>query len=111
MVCFSVSDHRSFENLDSWLEEIEQHSDPDIGLVLVGTKYDVADKVVTDDAATRYADDHKLTVVFTSSLSGQGVLELLEHVAVTQAVRKKARETVLVDAQLGDGADKKKSCC
>jgi small GTP-binding protein len=111
MICFSVGDHRSFESLDSWLREIEQHSSSEIGLVLVGTKYDVAERVVTEDAAKRYADDHKLPVVFTSSVSGQGVTELLEHVAVTQALGRKARETVPVGAALTDGLDKKKPSC
>jgi small GTP-binding protein len=111
MVCFSVGDHRSFANLDSWLEEIDRHSDPEIGLVIVGTKYDVADKVVSDDAAKRYADDHRLPVLFTSSVSGQGVPELLEHVAVTQGMKKKAKEPIPLGAELGDGEPKKKSCC
>jgi small GTP-binding protein len=112
MVCFSVADHRSFENLDSWLAEIEEHSDAGIGLVLVGTKYDVADRVVTDDAAKRYADARRVPVLFTSSASGQGVPELLAHVAVTQAARRRARESVLDGAEPpGDADARRRSCC
>jgi small GTP-binding protein len=113
IVCFAVNDYRSFEHLDLWLDEIAQHSDPDIGLILVGTKYDSPDKVVNEDAAKRYADQHHLPLLLTSSVTGQNVMALIEYVAVAQAAKDKrqGRGGVTPGEDLGKEAGKKKGGC
>lgn len=112
ILVFAVNDLKSFESLDSWLEEIAQHSDPDIGIVLVGTKYDRDDKQVDDEVAKKYAEDHGLPLFFASSLTGQNVQVILEHVAIEHSKRKKMDEH---DRPLKlDGtrqATKDKKCC
>lgn len=109
ILVFAMNDLKSFRSLDSWREEIAEHSDPDIGIVLVGTKYDMDDKQVDDDMAKKYADDHQLTLFFASSLTGQNIQVILEYVAVSHSDRKKMDDT----GRTVTLADKKKGgkCC
>lgn len=117
ILVFAVNDLKSFQSLDSWLEEIAQHSDQEIGIVLVGTKYDMDDKQVDDEAAKKYADDHGLPLFFASSVNGQNIQMILEHVAIAHANRKKMDERNRAD-QIGlrldgsrEGTNKDKKCC
>jgi small GTP-binding protein len=112
MICFAVNDRQSFQHLDMWLEQLSQHSGPDIGLVLVGTKYDSPDKVVHEDEVKKYAEEHRLHIFFTSSVTGQNVVELLEYIAVAQTQRGKEHETSPIGIELRtDAVQKKKSRC
>lgn len=111
ILVFAVNDMKSFQSLDSWLEEISEHSDQNIGIVLVGTKYDRSDKQVEDDMAKKYADDHNLTLFFASSLTGQNVDVIIQHVAVTYNNRKKMDETARTGGLNLEGKKEKKSCC
>jgi len=89
ILVFSVDDMKSFQGLDSWLEEIAQHSDPDIVVVLVGSKCDTKDRQVDDETAKKYAKDHDLTLFFASSITGQNVSVILEHIAISHGTRRK----------------------
>jgi Ras-related protein Rab-5C len=110
MLCFSVTDQASFDHLDSWLDEITLHSDPDIEIVLVGTNYDSPDKAINEDVVQHYAETHKLTFLLTSSVTGQNVATLLEYVAVAQADKKKGQEQRRVDLELKPRKNKS-GCC
>jgi small GTP-binding protein len=110
MLCFSLTDQSSFTHLDSWLDEIAVHSDQDIGIVLVGTKYDSIERLIGEDAVKRYAEMHKLTYFLTSSVTGQNVNTLLEYVAVAQADKKKTENRPNQQNDLKPNSQKK-GCC
>ena len=45
LVCFSLTDQKSFEKLDNWFEEFEEKVEVGNSIkVLVGTKYDLIEK-------------------------------------------------------------------
>jgi small GTP-binding protein len=108
IICFSMTDPKSFSNLNSWIAELRAHADPDIGMVLVGSKYD-ENASVSEEAARRYADDNQLKLFLVSSLTGQNVPLLLEHIALTlmdkRAIVNRPRFSLM------DGGREKKSCC
>lgn len=112
ILVFSMDDKKSFDDLNSWLDEIEAHSDPNIGIVLVGNKYDSDHKVITDEIARLYAKEHNLQIFFSSALTGQSVTEILNYIALENSKRadliKSTPAPVPVDKENGD---KKSKCC
>lgn len=112
ILVFSMDDKKSFDDLNSWLDEIEAHSDPNIGIVLVGNKYDSDHKVITDEIARLYAKEHSLQIFFSSALTGQSVTEILNYIALENSKKadliKSTPAPVPVDKENGD---KKSKCC
>jgi small GTP-binding protein len=80
ILVFAMDDLHSLQSLDGWMEQIALHSDPEIGIVLVGTKCD-KQRTVSEAAARDYAEQHKLALFLTSSVTGQNVGFVLQHVA------------------------------
>lgn len=45
LLCFDLTDVTTFRNLKNWLMEIEKYSNnPDVPIIIIGTKKDLADK-------------------------------------------------------------------
>lgn len=109
MLCFAIDDIKSFQNLESWLDEINRNADEEIGIVLVATKYD-KEKQIDDDAAKRFADEHHLTLFMTSSVTGQNVSHLLEYVAMEANGRREMDDQRNV-LELKGAAEEKNGCC
>eukprot|EP00916_Digyalum_oweni_P022886 GHVL01037935.1.p1 GENE.GHVL01037935.1~~GHVL01037935.1.p1 ORF type:complete len:197 (-),score=26.27 GHVL01037935.1:173-763(-) len=59
LLCFDLSDRNSFNSLDDWLSTLRENADPDVCIVLVGTKCDLPRRVEADDAIA-FADTHHL---------------------------------------------------
>jgi small GTP-binding protein len=88
ILAFAVNDEKSFEHLDAWLTEIRDHSDQNIEVVLVGTKYDCHDKAVTDERARELATKHNLKLFFVSAVTGQNVNGVVEYLAIRYGTKR-----------------------
>ena len=42
MVIYDITREKTFESIGKWVDEIKQHCDPDVVLMLVGNKLDLA---------------------------------------------------------------------
>mmetsp|Transcript_75566 Transcript_75566/g.104546 ORF Transcript_75566/g.104546 Transcript_75566/m.104546 type:complete len:139 (+) Transcript_75566:111-527(+) len=74
LLVFDLTCRKSFESCRKWFEEIREHAEPDIFIVLVGNKYDLADKrVIYSDEAIQFAEDCKIPYMETSALNGTNV--------------------------------------
>ena len=40
MVCFDLTDHKSFVNVKTWLEAVKEHAKINVPVMLIGNKYD-----------------------------------------------------------------------
>lgn len=110
IVTFSFTDLKSFTNLASWLDEVRTHADSNCGIVIAGNKHDGEDTAVTDEAAKEWAKEQGLNIFFTSALTGENVLSLIEYVAIqySEATNLPNQPNSL---NINDQANKKKSCC
>jgi len=88
VIVFSLLDLSSFTNLQFWIDEILKFAKPDLPLVIVGNKVDRPqhDWVVTQQNALGWANERKLTLIFTSALSGDQVPLLIGHIVDTFVV-------------------------
>ena len=62
---YDVTKKETFTHVKKWLDELKDHAEPDIVIVLVGNKIDLVkenpgSREVSEDEAQEFADKHKL---------------------------------------------------
>lgn len=68
LLVFDISNEASFQNLDKWLQELRENTDPHVVVALVGTKVDLASsRCVEPERAEEYARSNGLFYMETSS--------------------------------------------
>ena len=82
ILVFAYNDQQSFENLDSWLDDIKQFAHPHARIIMVGNKIDLSDsRCISKSEATDFAKVHNLEIYDTSAKLNQGVAELFNSIA------------------------------
>ena len=82
IVVFDVTNKRSFDNLQFWLDELKNKVGHDIPLVLVGNKIELEEKRVVDYAtAASFSEQVGIPYMETSAEKGKGVVEAFSLLA------------------------------
>eukprot|EP01015_Nassula_variabilis_P010990 TRINITY_DN1894_c0_g1_i11.p2 TRINITY_DN1894_c0_g1~~TRINITY_DN1894_c0_g1_i11.p2 ORF type:complete len:206 (-),score=4.05 TRINITY_DN1894_c0_g1_i11:32-649(-) len=92
---YDVTDYQSFQNLDNWLYEIQNNSEPNIEKVLIGNKVDLADKrKVSQEVAIEWAEKHGIKYFETSAKSGENVDHIFQILSedMTSKLPKEAKD-------------------
>lgn len=77
LVCFSLINRKSFENLKQFIDELLEHSKLDTKIVLVGTFADMIDKrVVSQEEINSFIDTYGTSYVEISSKTGLNVSDV-----------------------------------
>lgn len=98
MLCFSVENLSTFENLPMWLDILAKYEDlAHTPMVLVGNKSDSLRREVSYDTALCFADAHKMAYFETSAKDNVGIIEPFHKIA--QLVRTK-KKTDAADADV-----------
>jgi small GTP-binding protein len=88
VLVYDITSDTSFDDLGSWLNDLQQLCNPNAYILLVGNKADLeADRRVGIEQARDFADRHKLDYLEASALSGANVTEAFTRLAF--AVAKK----------------------
>jgi small GTP-binding protein len=109
ILVFSCTDATSFENLDGWVQELHENTDPDTTTILVGNKID-ADRILLEADARKWASARNFPVLFVSAKSGEGI-EALKSEIVEQYVKKKQGKRSMTRIELGLPEKKQEDCC
>ena len=80
LIVFDLTNEKSFEELDSWLEDINNTVSENVPKILVGNKSDLQEKVISDEKASKYAEEHKMKYQIVSAKSGINIELLFETV-------------------------------
>ena len=80
LLCYDVNNHRSFENLDKWREELEENRGI-VPTILVGNKIDLERKVTRQEGLD-YALKHNYLFMECSAKTGDSVDQMFEKLAV-----------------------------
>ena len=76
MIVYDVTNQTSFDNVDTWANEIKEKAAKNINLMIVGNKTDLTDKiVVTSENATEKAKALEIPIMETSALDSTNVKE------------------------------------
>jgi small GTP-binding protein len=86
MLCYDMNNPVSFQNLDKWVEELEENVGQKVPVLLVGNKSDLERKVSREDALA-YAMKRGYLFVECSAKTGEGVDDAFKKLAV--AIYKK----------------------
>lgn len=84
MICFDVTDKKSFETLSQWLDEIKGHLDePDlVPFALVGNKIDLVNKrKISSGEAKEYGAKIGMEYFETSAKVGKNVESVFHYLA------------------------------
>merc|ERR1711862_875817 len=74
LLVYDISKRVTFENLERWLQELRDHADPNIVIMLVGNKGDLRHlRAVGQDEALAFAEKHGLACIETSALESTNV--------------------------------------
>jgi small GTP-binding protein len=76
MVVYDITDQESFNNLNSWLIEIEKNANKNVYKILIGNKCDLEEKrQVSYEQGKEFADTYGMKFIETSAKTNQNVHE------------------------------------
>ncbi|EAX97206.1 small GTP-binding protein, putative [Trichomonas vaginalis G3] len=82
ILVFDLTDRKSFEDLNQWLNDVHSLCDPNAVVTLIGNKSDlVGQRAITQSEAEAFAAMHSLTYLETSALGGDNVQEAFQRTA------------------------------
>ncbi|KAE8677050.1 Ras-related protein RABA1f [Hibiscus syriacus] len=126
LLVYDVTRHITFENVDRWLKELRNHTDPNIVIMLVGNKADLRHlRAVSTEDAKAFAEKENTYFMETSALESLNVENAFTEVLtqIYHVVSRKALEvgddpaalpkgqTVNVGPKDDVSAIKKLGCC
>ena len=120
LVVYDITDRDSFENLNSWLIEIEKNANKNVYKLLIGNKSDLEDKrKVTYQEGKDFATSNGMQFIETSAKTDSKVkdaFELLTQEIIKASVSKdkgmeKKDKTVHLSSGGADLATKQKGGC
>ncbi|CAK9108217.1 unnamed protein product [Durusdinium trenchii] len=111
VICYDITDKASFEHIDYWLQQLEQHGDEGVQRVLVGNKADLEEnRKVSKEEGQQLAAQYNMKFFETSAKSGQDVDEAF--LSIADDVVKQRYSDVQPNAGMQLKKDKKgKSSC
>lgn len=95
LLVYDVTRHSTFENVERWLRELRDHTDPNIVVMLVGNKSDLRHLVaVSTEEGKTFAETESLYFMETSALEATNVDDAFSEVLtqIYRIVSKKAME-------------------
>merc|ERR1719379_2133352 len=121
LLVYDITKQVTFQNCMKWMEELRQNAEPDIVIMLVGNKVDLAEKdaaarQVYYDAAAEFARQHGLFFSEASAVTSYNVKHIFEHLLqeiYNQGSKGKGRETSdgpTGGIQMAPGAPAQKGC-
>ena len=68
MIVYSITDIKSFNNIDSWIKDLKIQSSPDVKIILIGNKCDLNEnRQVSKEKGEMYCKDNNLNLFFETS--------------------------------------------
>ena len=120
LVVYDITDRDSFENLNSWLIEIEKNASKNVYKILVGNKCDMeSERKVTVEQGKDFATQYGMKFFETSAKESTNVSDafvaMTREIIKSQDGKKKQATTnnnvVVSNAPTGQSLNKKGGCC
>ena len=117
---YDITDLESFQNLNSWLIEIEKNSSKNVYKILIGNSNDMEkDRKVTFEQGKEFASQYGMKFFETSAKESTNVQEafvaMTKEIIKSQGNKKKAatpsNNVVVTNAPSGQTLNKKGGCC
>jgi len=95
LIVYDITKAVTFKNVEKWLQEMHEHADKDIVIMLVGNKLDLkASREVATEDAKRFAQKNNLLYIETSALDGENIqLAFQQTINAIYESKKQQRST------------------
>jgi small GTP-binding protein len=82
ILSYSITDSSSFSNLETWIKQINEHSQNDVIKFLVATKIDLEEsRKVSEEEGKRVASKYHMEFMEVSSKTGINISELFDSLS------------------------------
>ena len=82
MVVYDVTNKKSFDNIQKWIQDVQSQSPKTISIILIGNKIDLDEKrVINYEEGNDFAMKNGFVFTETSAKTGQGVEEIFKKSA------------------------------
>jgi len=83
VMVYDITDRNSFESINYWMKNLKDNADSNIRVILIGNKFDLADKrAVTKEEGDKLADSYGIKFMEASAKSRHNVNELFALLSV-----------------------------
>ena len=97
LLVYDITKHDTLENAERWLQELRDHADSNIVIMLIGNKCDLEHlRKVEKDEAQAFAEEHKLAFMETSALDATNVEPSFREI-LTSIYKLMSQKTNLAD--------------
>ena len=116
VITFDFTRRETFNRAQKWFEELNQFSENNPKIILVGNKHDLDNKTVTGEEARELAGKYKAIFLSVSALTGENVNEIFSSLTYeiyhnkTKINKSKNKNIKIVDENNNNNNDKKCSC-
>jgi len=105
ILMYTIADESSFENMQRWIEEVQDFTTEDCRLILIGNKSDLANqRQVSTEEAIQLAKSKKIHFLETSAEQGHNCVKaiqlILQEIHEMQQTKVKAKETKIEEQPL-----------
>ena len=114
IIVYAIDNITSFNNVDSWIKDLKQYSNPNIKIILIGNKNDLNDKrQIEFEKGNQFAKDYNFDLFFeTSAKSGSAKILYLEYLNYVNLKNNLSHENnMIIDKQKNEDERNKKMCC
>ena len=121
LVVYDITDRDSFENLNSWLIEIEKNANKNVYKLLIGNKCDLEDKrKVTYQEGKEFASSNRMQFIDTSAKTDTKVKDAFEmltqeiiksNITKDKGMEKKDKTVHLANKGAEISTKSKNKCC
>jgi small GTP-binding protein len=101
---YDVTDRKSFTDLASWLAEMNDQTEPDTTVLIVGNKSDLAqDRVVSETEGRAFAEARGLPFIETSAKDGRAVEEAFNQLLGLILEKTVGKPSLVPQNETGEG--------
>ena len=80
-VMFDLTQHKTFKNLEKWIDDLQKHTQVRVPLLLIGNKADLAEIDVEEELIITFAEKLQCPYLLTSALTGINVDSAFQYAA------------------------------
>jgi Ras-related protein Rab-11A len=103
MLVYDITKRQSFDHIPRWLEELRNHADKNIVIILIGNKNDLEDqRAVPTEDAKEFAEKEGLFFLETSALESTNV-ETAFMTVLTEIFNVVNKKNLAADENQGNG--------
>jgi Ras-related protein Rab-11A len=103
MLVYDITKRQSFDHIPRWLEELRNHADKNIVIILIGNKSDLEDqRAVPTEDAKEFAEKEGLFFLETSALESTNV-ETAFMTVLTEIFNVVNKKNLAADENQGNG--------